>query len=325
MLKLICILGNRYAGFVLGMAVILNLAIGSLVMDRYPKTYPPFFPNNLGFFFDPVQAKHAWLYALLVTFSLFTVNLIACITETVVRMIQARDARLKQLAALLFHLALALILIAHLYDGVYGSEYRAALDDQPQDIQDIGAIRVESLQNHQHPDGSLKETEVALLIRHDDGRELRERIAYNEPTLFDGGRRQIIIQQGEHRPKGLIITRVADGAPLNLLPHEPHRIESGHLVLREVSMHKMGMPVADLLWLRKDGSRQQLFMVLNERASRHTEVELAGERYRYKAPLTTPVAFVLVRYNPAIPLVLAGLLLTSLGTILLIVWQRRRA
>ena len=325
MLRLICILGNRYAAFVLGMAVILNLAIGSLVMDRYPKTYPPFFPNNLGFFFDPVQAKHAWLYALLVTFSLFTVNLIACIIETVVRMMQARGVRLKQLAALLFHLALLLILIAHLHDGVYGNEYRAALDDQPQEIPGIGLVRVESLQNHHHPDGSLKETEVALWIRHTDGRELHERIAHNEPALFDGGMREIIIQQGEYRPKGLIVTRVSDGAPRNLMPHEPYRIEGGHLVLRGVSMSKMGMPVADLLWLRTDGTRQQLFMVLNERVSKHNEIGIDGEHYRYKAPLTTPVAFVLVRYNPAIPLVLAGLLLTSLGTILLIVWQRRRA
>ncbi len=325
MFRLICILGNRYAGFVLGMAAILNLAVGSLVMDHFPKTYPPFFPNDLGFFFDPVQAKHAWLYTLLVAFFLFTVNLIACIIETVVRMVQTRNARLKPLAALLFHLALALILVAHLHDGVYGNEYQVALDDQPQEIHGIGIVRVESLQNHYHPDGTLKDTDVALWIRLADGQELRKRIAYNEPALFNGGMREILIQQGEHRPSGLIITRVSDGAPLRLMPHEPYRIEGGHLVLRGASMSKMGMPIADLLWLRKDGTRQQLFMVLNERASRHTEIEIAGERYRYQAAITTPVAFVMVRYNPAIPLVLAGLLLACLGTILLIGWQRRRA
>lgn len=325
MFRLICILGNRYAGFVLGMVVILNLAVGSLVMDHFPKTYLPFFPNDLGFFFDPVQAKHAWLYTLLVTFSLFAVNLIACIIETVVRMVRARSARLRQMAALLFHLSLVLILLAHLHDGVYGNEYRMALDDQPQEIPGIGMVRVESLQSHYHPDGSLKDTDVALWIRLTDGRELHKRIAYNEPAMFSGGMREIIIQQGEHRPSGLIVTRVSDDAPLRLMPHEPYRIEGGHLVLRGASMSKMGVPIADLLWLRKDGTRQQLFMVLNGRASRHTEIEIAGERYRYQAPVTTPVAFVMVRYNPAIPLVLAGLLLASLGTILLIGWQRRLA
>lgn len=325
MFRLICILGNRYAGFVLGMVVILNLAVGSLVMDRFPDIYPPFFPNDLGFFFDPVQAKHAWLYALLVTFFLFAVNLVACIIETVVRMVQTRSARLKQLAALLFHLALVLILAAHLHDGIYGNEHRVALDDQPQEIPGIGTVRVESLQNHYHPDGSQKDTDVALRIRLADGRELHKRIAYNEPALFSGGMREILIQQGEHRPSGLIVTRVSDDAPLKLMPHEPHRIEGGHLVLRGASMSKMGVPFADLLWLRKDGTRQQLFMVLSGRASRHTEIEIAGERYRYQAPVTTPVAFVMVRYNPAIPLVLAGLLLASLGTILLIGWQQGRA
>lgn len=325
MFRLVCILGNRYVGFALGMVVILNLAIGSLVMDRFPDTYPPFFPNNLGFFFEPVQVKHAWLYILLVTFSLFALNLIACIAETLTRMVQARSARLKQVAALLFHVSLVLILVAHLHDGIYGQEHRVGLDDQPQAVPDIGLVSVESLKNHYHPDGSLKDTDVALRIRLDDGRELHKRIAYNEPALFSGGMRQIIIQQGGYQPSGLIITRLSDDMPLRLMPHEPYRVEGGHLVLRGVSMSKKDVPIADLLLLHKDGTRQGLFMVLDGRASRHAEIEIAGERYRYYAPITTPVALATVRYNPAIPLVLAGLLLASLGTILLIGWRRRRA
>lgn len=324
MFRLICILGNRNAGFVLGMVVVLNLALGSLAMDRFPEIYPPFFPNDLNFFFDPVRIEHTWLYILLFTFSLFTVNLVACIIETMVRMVQARGARPRPLAALLFHMALALILLAHLYDGIYGHEYRVALDDQVTVLPDIGEVRVEALQRHYHPDGSMKETEVDLWFRLTDGRELTRRIAYNEPALFAGGTREILIQQGDHRASGVIVSRVTDGATLDLMPHEPQRIGSGHLVLRGVSMSEMDLPVAHLLWIREDGRYETRFMVLDTKVARHAEIDVAGERIRYQGPVTTPVAFVLVRYNPAIPLVLAGLLLTTLGTLVLIRWHWRR-
>lgn len=323
MYTLIRILGNRHAGFVLGMVVVLNLAVGSLVMDRYPKLYPPFFPNELHFFFEPVRIEHAWLYALLVTLSLFGVNLIACIVESIVRMVQTGGGRLKPIAALVFHAALVLILAAHLQDGFYGSSNRVVLSDEGVEIPGLGVVQAEAVQNYFHPDGSLKETEASLLFRLADGQELRRTIAYNEPALFEGGTREVIIQQGAQRPSGVIITRASDGAEIRLMPFEPWRLEEGHLILRGLFMSEMDMPIAEF-WLQHAGGRRPLFMVLDERASRHAQFEIAGERYHYKGLITTPVAMVVVRYNPSIPLVLGGLLLSSIGTVLLIQWIRTR-
>lgn len=323
MYALIRILGNRHAGFVLGMIVVLNLAVGSLVMDRYPKLYPPFFPNELNFFFDPVRIEHAWLYALLVTFSLFGVNLIACVIDSIVGMVKAGSARLKPLAALAFHVALVLILVAHLHDGFYGSTDRVVLSDEEVEIPGLGVAQVEDVQNYFHPDGSLKETEASLMFRRADGQELRRTIAYNEPALFEGGTREVIIQQGAQQPSGVIITRASDGAEIRLMPFEPLQVEDGHLILRGLYMSEMDVPVAEF-WLQHAGERRPLYMVLDERASRHAQFEIAGERYHYKGIITTPVAMVVIRYNPSIPLVLGGLLLTSIGTILLIQWIRTR-
>lgn len=321
MYALIRILGNRYAGFVLGMIVVLNLAVGSLVMDRYPKLYPPFFPNELNFFFDPVRIEHAWLYALLLTFSLFGVTLIACIIDSIVGMVKAGSARLKPLAALAFHAALVLILAAHLHDGFHGSTDRVVLGDEEVEIPGLGVVRTEAVQNYFHPDGSLKETEVDLLFRLVDGRELRRTIAYNEPALFEGGTREIIIQQGTQRPSGVVITRASDDAEIRLMPFEPWRVEGGHLILRGLFMSELDIPIAEF-WLQRTDEHRPLFMILDERAARHAQFEIAGERYHYKDLITTPAAMVVVRYNPAIPLVLGGLLLSSIGTVLLIQWIR---
>lgn len=324
MLRLIRILGDRHAGFVLGMVVILNLAVGSLVMDRYPDLYPPFFPNEFSFFFDPVRGEHAWFYALLATITLFGVNLIACIIETVADMLQNRSGRLKPVAALMFHAALALILVAHLHDGIYGDSYQMHIDDSEVEIPGLGLVRTETVQNYYHPDGSLKETEATLFFRLADGRDQRRTIAFNEPALFQGGIREIVIMQGENRPTGLILSLASDGAEIPIKPSMPYRIRGGHLILIDVTMSEMNMPIAEFLF-QHAGGRQPLFMVLDPRASRHAEFEIAGERYRYQRPITAPVVMVMVRYNPAIPLVLAGLLLSSIGTILLIRWTRRPA
>ena len=81
MMNLIKIIGDRQAGFLLGMIVVLNLIVGSLVMNHYPKLYPKFFNLDLNFFFHPVRGEHFWLYALLLTFSLFGINLLACTIE----------------------------------------------------------------------------------------------------------------------------------------------------------------------------------------------------------------------------------------------------
>jgi hypothetical protein len=323
MYRLICILGNRNAGFVLGMVVVLNLAVGSLVMDRFPRLYPPFFPNDLNFFFDPVRIEHAWLYALLVTFSLFTVNLIACIIETVVGMLQSGGIRLKPVAALMFHVALVAILIAHLHDGIYGEHHRVRLDRHGVEVPGLGVVQAEALQRHFHPDGSLKETEATLLFRLADGQTVRKTIAYNEPALFEGGTREVLIQQGGHEPAGVIVTRASDGTEIEFMPGAPHRVAGGHLILRNLYMSQMDVPVADF-WFQHPGGRHPLMMVLDERVPRHAQFEIAGERYHYKGLVTSPVALVVVRYNPAIPTVLVGLLLSSIATLLLIRWMRTR-
>jgi hypothetical protein len=318
LLRLIKILGDRNAGFILCLMVILNLAIGSLVMNLYPDLYPPFFPFDLNFFFDPVAKVHFWLYGLLVTFGLFTVNLSACLIESILRLIQSPQNRLRQSAALLFHIALFLTLAAHLYDGFYGSSGQAMITPEGTLIPGIGHTKVLSINNSYHPDGKLKDTEANLLFRLHDGSEVVKKLTYNQPAIFDGGTREVIIQSGDKQPIGVVLTNTKDHNTFAFHPYEPVAIPGGTLRLQGLFQTEMGMIFAQFQWAATAGRSQTQVIALDQGLQQHSSLMLAGNRYQFQEMIEEPYLAAMVRYNPAIPLILLSLLTASLGTLLLI-------
>ena len=94
--SLIRILGDRHAGFILCLVVVINLIVGSLVMNNHPELYPTFLHLDLNSFFQPVRSEHLWLYALLVTFSLFGINLLASTIDSTIRLINVKAGRLRK-------------------------------------------------------------------------------------------------------------------------------------------------------------------------------------------------------------------------------------
>ena len=230
--NVIRILGDRHAGFILCMIVVLNLVAGSLVMNSHPELYPKFFHLDLHYFFRPVRIEHSWLYALLLTFSLFGINLLACIIESIIRLVSNRTARLKEIAALLFHVALLITMVAHLYEGFFASTQQMPITVQGVELPELGKVQVESLQNIYYPDNSLKDTEVTLSFSKPDGQRLNKDIAFNEPAIFDRGRRQVVMLSGQMTPSGVVILRDADNRKFNLEEDKPLALGSGSLFLQ---------------------------------------------------------------------------------------------
>lgn len=321
--RLIQILGNRNAGFILCMVVIINLAIGSLVMNLYPDLYPPFFPYNLNFFFQPVQKVHFWLYGLLITFGLFGINLGACLIESTVKLVSSANNRLRQWAALLIHIAMFLTMGAHLYDGFYGSSGQAMITPEGTEIPGIGFVKTESVVNTQHPDGSLKDTAATLAFKLTDGTEVTKTLTYNEPALFDGGKREVLIQGGENQPIGLVLANQQQGSRFELLPYERTPIPGGSLSLQGVFQTRAGIIFAEFHWTPDGGKRQSRALALNGDMGRHNQLMLAGNQYRFQEMIEAPVLAAMTRYNPSIPLILLSLLTATLGTMLLIQLARQ--
>ena len=232
MMNFIRIVGDRHAAFILCMIVVLNLIVGSLMMNNHPELYPKFFHLDLNYFFQPVRVEHSWLYALLVTFSLFGINLLACVIDSVVRLVTKGAGRLKEISALLFHVALLITMVAHLFEGFYASTQQLPITAQGVELPELGKVQVESLKNVYYPDGSLKDTEVVLSFSKPDGQRIGKDIAFNEPAIFDKGRRQVVMMSGQTMPSGVVVSRSTDNRELLLEVNKPVALESGILLLQ---------------------------------------------------------------------------------------------
>ena len=314
--SLIKLIGHRNLGFILSLIVVLNLAIGSLVMNIYADIYPPFFPFDLNYFFDPIRAEHSWLYALIITFFIFSINLTACLIESAVELVQSNTQRLRRSAALLIHLALLLTMGAHLLDGFYGETQQGTISNDGVLIPGIGLVNTTSVNNIYHPDGSLKDTEVILNIERADGEKQVQRIAYNEPAIFDNGEWEIIIQSGNKQATGFVLAHIKGGGEIALTDDRAHELKSGFIALQGMVQTKMG-PFAQISWKPHQSNRETKIIALNSSAGQHSKLNLSGELYQFKELIYEPSAAVMVRYNPAILLVILALIIASIGLILL--------
>lgn len=321
-MNLIRILGDRHAGFILCLIVVLNLIVGSLVMNSHPNLYPKFFNLDLNYFFQPVRVEHSWLYALLVTFSLFGINLFACIIESVARLVANRGGRLKEISALLFHVALLATMVAHLYEGFYASTQQMPITAQGVSLPELGRVRVESLKNIYYPDGSLQDTEIALSFDKPDGQQISKIVAYNQPAIFDGGRRQVVMLGSEMVPAGVTIIREGDNREFRVEEGRPLALGNGSLMLQGIFETENGLPYAQFLWLSGSGSRQEHVMALVP-GTRHSQIGIDGVTYRFDTVIEAPLLAAIIRYNPAIPLMIVSLVLAAIGTVLLIRWLAR--
>lgn len=324
LLRLTHIVGDRHAGFILCLLVIACLIWGSVAMELHPDRYPAFSFLDLRQYFLPVQAVHAWLYALVAAFALFGLNLAACLVNSIARLIKNPGSGLKSAAALLFHLALTFTLLAHLYEGLAASAGQTMIPQQPVELPGIGHARLETVEVINHPDGSMKDARATLHIERPDGGQLREVIAFNEPAILDGGRRQIVMLTTQKIPAGAVIRGERDGQELSLRTNEPQAVGNGLLVLQRLVQDRAGTPYAQLLWRAGDGSQQQLFMALDPRLEPQARVELDGAAYRFERRLERPFIVAITRHNPAIPLMIASLALATAAVLLLLLWMRRR-
>jgi len=294
-------------------------------MNMNPEIYPPFFPFDLQFFFQPTLTVHWWLYLLLITFSFFAINMVACFIESLIRIKSATTGKLRLFIGIFIHAALILTMAAHIYDGFYGSSGQATLSPEPTLITGIGNVSALSVHNTHHPDGSLKDTEVILKISQKNAESTQQRIAYNEPATFENGQREIIIQGGQNRPAGVILIRKHDGEIFEMMPYRPQQINGGRLTLKGVYQSQMEVLIAQFVWEKISEQPQLLTMALHDGMVRHNKITVDNEILGYKEMLEVPVVAVMTRYNPAIPIILLSLLVATIGTVLQIYYARTQS
>ena len=317
MIKIISILGNKNAGFILGLAAVFNLALGSLIMNLHPELYPRFFPFDLNFFFTPMLGVHFWLYLLLFVFLCFGINTIACFIEALI-LLRRTGIKRQKMATLLIHLSIILALLAHLYEGFYGHSTQIVISNQKTQIQGIGSAKVERVQRTTHPDGSLKDTEVTIDFDLPDVKNVRKEISYNVPALFDAGRREVIIQEGGTRPVGFTLLRERDKKAFRLTPNTQLSFPEGRLQLLDIIPTRIGIPFARLRFQRQIGEDEMLLLALTSQKTHHSQIKVGHDLLLFQSMVEAPYVSALIRYNPAIPIVIVSVLCMTIGLLLYI-------
>ncbi len=323
MLRIVRFLGNRYAGFVLGLLIVAALALGSLAMNLNSDIYPPFFPFNIRFFFNPIQAVHSWFYVLFLLLFLFGINTAACSLDSIHRLLKTRHNTWIRLIALLFHLTLGLAFSAHLWEGLSSQNHTMPIGIQETRLPGIGFAKLESAVDQFYPDGSLKDTEARIVFRSPRGGTTEKRVSYNSPALFDWGTKEVLIQRSMKRPVAFAVTEHDRKNRYVIAPGKSTSLPGGTVDLKRIIQRGMRFPFAVINWRSDKGETKTFFLALDSRAQAYNRLELSGKSYIFKEIIYNRSLLVLVRSNPAVLLLGACILMLLTASVLLIVFYLR--
>ncbi len=321
-MEIIRILGNRNAGFILGLLSVANLALGSLVMNMNPDIYPPFFTFDLNYFFTPVKPVHFWLYLMIMVFSLFCGNVFFSTIETLVSLIKMKrvsspakkNVYRRRMAALTAHLAVILALLSHLYDGLAGENRRIMAGNPVNEegrgtgIPGLGSLTIKSIVRDTYPDGSTKDIRIKALFRKKGGDIVEKKISYNSPAMFNCGVDEVVIRDGRTISVGLLLAD-SSGTEYRISRERPLLLKNGELHYLGSRESMGGLSVAWFNWQPGNGKSEKLYMVTSTKVIRHNKITVGGVELIFKKSIDTLAFSALVVHNPSIIISLAGVLL----------------
>ncbi|MDH5719309.1 MAG: hypothetical protein OEZ13_01690 [Spirochaetia bacterium] len=328
--KIIEILGNKKAGFLLTMVMVLSLISGSLVMNMNVDIYPPFFEFDFKYFFYPVQPVHMWFYFLLIVSLAYSINLVFCVIEQFLLVKKIKNIEAKRWASILAHIAVIFALIAHLIEGSTVKSNYVEISKKPVSINGFGSFYAESIQEKFYPDGKLKDVIVNLKGQKADGTEFDKIMSYNNPVTFTAGIRTILIQQITSAGSSIVLKRNSDGKTLPLDYQGQIKTPEGLLRLAGIEKTKSGFWLVYLKHILKNSEEKSIYLTGSEDIKdacsltqnkdyflcRHMNIVIKNETYSFFKVIETPVIYALVKYNPGVHFILPAALLMCVSLIL---------
>ena len=248
MLNIIRLLGNRTIGFSLGLLIVVELMVGSLVMNLNIEIYPRFLTFDLNYFIHPYRWVHFWFYLLFVTFGVYGINISACFIDSLMNLITARNRIQDRLASLFTHSFIILALLGHFWEGYGASSYQKTIGPEPTHLPGIGQVVVQNVQNLFYPDGSLKDSELVIRIDRGQGEPATKQISYNSPAIFNWGTRAIIIQSAREHVAGFVLKNRTNEKRFPLQLGSVLSLQGGTLHVIKIYPDWNGVPLALLSW-----------------------------------------------------------------------------
>ncbi len=304
------LLGQQRTGVVLALVSAGLLGCGSLVMDNAAETYGALRMDDLRFFFEPMRWQYSWLYALMLSLALWATSALVCTWDSVASRIRRRVTRPSAYGAPLVHVTFVLGLIAHLWGGLRTTTAEFEVSSDGTEIR--GQLyRAVSVDSDTYPNGMPRATTLTLERSSAQGTQTVT-LGYNQPLTSHWGSQELLLMQVDTMPDGLLLRHkgqrvvlrgdtpmVVAGDTITLLAfHDPRISPSLRVPVVELLVGQQRL----MLPLEPDGTGETVFLGANEQ----------------------PVAMLVERDNPSVPLVLLMAALLVIGVVL-VAWERMAA
>ena len=312
--NIIRILGNKTAGFVLGMMGVLGLIAGSAVMNLNPKIYPPFFGFDLNFFFNPVHPIHSWLYFLMLIFFLYGTSLFFNTLNASLYFLRKKEIPLRSAGIIFLHFSVVLGLVGHLYEGFTEKTYHLKINEVNTSLPVYGSVWLEKMEEFRYPDNSLKDVNATLAFLLPDGSEVKKNISYNSPATFDLGRTEFVIQSAAAYPRKIIFTEESEKREYSIRREEPLETDEGTLYLEGVDRTKTGSILAFFSWAESSGeSSLRMLNVKVDDPEGKNKIIIGKRILQFKEAIDAPEMVLLFKINPALPVTATAMLFFFIG------------
>lgn len=182
-------LRSQGLGLVCGFAVVVLLAIGSVVLAATREgASAAVGMDDLRGFFTPPSWVHLWLYLLFPVAALYALNTVLATWHTVTTRWRAGRRAPSAYAASVIHVGFLLGLVAHAVGGFWNEDRgQVLLASGWRDVPGLGEVRLDSLAVDVLPGGMPRSARAMVEVRGADGAVAHEVIGYNAPLSAGGG------------------------------------------------------------------------------------------------------------------------------------------
>ncbi|MDH5716111.1 MAG: hypothetical protein OEZ22_00565 [Spirochaetia bacterium] len=334
--KYIKILGDKKAGFILTLLIIILLITGSIVMNFNTDIYPPFFEFDINYFINPFKIVHLWFYCLFITLAIFGINIFFCSLDSLFIFISAEKKDYRKIISFLAHLGLLLALLAHLIEGFFIKTGHIQIGDNPVQINGMGTFYLKSLDKELYHNQKLKDIKAVLAGKDINENIIEKVLSYNEPLILNSGTKEILIQGAAETASGVSLRKEDTNEYILLDYNNNIKTKNGNIFLQGVEKTNSGIWLVYLKFQLKNGTNTQTVITgykgieeiceieeyKKRYICRHISKEIDEEVYFFSDILKKDILTVTTKYNPGVPLALLGIIIMTVSLILQI-WQER--
>jgi len=306
-------LRSQGLGVACGLATVLLLALGSLVMaaTRDGASARIGLDDLTGFFTRPSWA-HLWLYALVPVAALYALNTLLATWDTVTSRWQAGQRAPRAYAAAVMHLAFLVALLAHVAGGFFSREGGAHLVAEGwQPLPGFGEARLVSLAVDELPNGMPRQVRAAVELRDPAGRVEASVVGYNRPLSAGWGSRLALLAELGQAP----VARLASGEETCALSQEQGCQLGGERVEVAGFAQPRGRLQALVRRTGPGGQAELRWLQPGELLALRS-----GRPLQLLEAAMVPAVLLRVRETPGHPLALVASVLLALGVLMM--WRR---